>query len=191
MGGFMLRATFSVSLVLENFEFTDGNLDRVFEVLPDAVPSSIGGLTSLATPVEAADAEAAAFLLVELVGEIFPDAMAVRLDQDLVAISDIAARTERSRESVRLLVEGKRGPGGFPAPVGTVGDGIRVWPWASILGWFRDALGEDLGEHAVPPEVAAVVDAHLASRNQRLPRGYGGSLDPVMTSSEPPRAGAA
>ena len=37
-------------------------------------------------------------------------------DAGLVSMADIAARTRRTRESVRLLVAGERGPGGFPSP---------------------------------------------------------------------------
>lgn len=164
----MPTTTFNVSLVLDNIEFTDERLDRIFEALPDAVPANVGGVVTLTAPVQAPNAETAAFHLIETVGEVLPDAIVIRLDQDLVSIPDIAERAERSRESIRLLVEGKRGPGRFPAPVGTVGDGIRVWPWASVLGWFLNDLGEDLGEQAVPPEVAAVVDACLAARKQQL-----------------------
>lgn len=161
-----MATAFNVSIVLENIELTDHNLGRVFEALPDAVPAEIAGVVTITTPVEAPDAEAAAFHLVDVVGEVFPGAVASRLDQDLVSIRDIAERTDRSRESIRLLVEAKRGPGGFPSPVGTVGDGIRVWPWASVLEWFARGLGEDLGERAVPPESAAVVDAFLAARRR-------------------------
>jgi hypothetical protein len=166
-----MSISFNVTVVLDGVELTDRHLDHIFDELPDAVATDIGGLVTLTSPVDGPDAQAAAFRLVEIVGEVLPEAIVVRLDQDLVAISDIAARTARSRESIRLLVEGQRGPGGFPAPVGIVGDGIRVWPWASILDWFRDVLGEDLGEHAVPPAVAAMVDAHLATRRPSLARG--------------------
>jgi hypothetical protein len=159
-----MSATFNVSLVLDNFELCELNLTRLFGALPDAVPAAVGGVVTLTTPVVAADAKVAAFELVDVIGDLFPTAVVRRLDQDLVSISDIAERTERSRESVRLLVEGKRGPGGFPAPVGIVGDGIRIWPWAVVVEWFASRLDDDLGERGIPPEVAAVVDARLATR---------------------------
>ena len=42
----------------------------------------------------------------------------VRLaDAGLVSMADIATRMGRTRESVRLLIAGERGPGGFPLPV--------------------------------------------------------------------------
>lgn len=163
-----MPTTFNVSLVFDHLAFTDENLDLLFDVLPDAVPASIAGTVTVTSPIEAVDAEAASFALAETITETFPGAIAVRVDQDLVSIPDIAERTDRSRESIRLLVEGKRGPGGFPSPIGTVGDGIRVWPWATVVDWFATSLRHDLGEHVVPPEVAAVVDACLAARRRHL-----------------------
>ena len=93
-----------------------------------------------------------------------PAAVPLRVDQDLVSVSDIAQRVDRTRESVRLLVEAKRGPGRFPPPIGVVGDGTRVWPWAVVLEWFDKSLGVDLGENAVPPLTAAVLDVSFATR---------------------------
>lgn len=161
-----MTTTYNVSVVLEGVELTDATLDRLFSTLPDAVPADIAGLVTVTASIDASDPEAAAFALVDALHRAVPAAVAVRLDQDLVAIPDIAERTERTRESVRLLVEGKRGPGAFPLPVGTVGDGIRVWPWASVLDWFRNAYGVDLGERGIPPEVAAVVDSCLGARRR-------------------------
>jgi hypothetical protein len=167
-GGDLMPATFNVTLVVDNLELTDDNLDLLFDALPDALPADIAGLVTVASPIEAETSEAAAFALIDIVTDLFPDAVPSRLDQDLVSIPDIASRTDRTRESIRLLVDGKRGPGSFPMPVGTVGDGIRVWPWAVVLEWFAERMGEDLGELAIPPQTAAVVDACLAARRQRL-----------------------
>ena len=36
---------------------------------------------------------------------------------DIVTMAEIAERLDRTRESVRLLIAGRRGPGGFPPPV--------------------------------------------------------------------------
>jgi hypothetical protein len=101
---------------------------------------------------------------VERVSKAAPTAVPLRVDQDLVSVSDIARRLRRSRESVRLLVDAKRGPGGFPPPVGVVGDGIKVWPWSVVLEWSERVMGTDLAESAVPPLTAAVLDVSFASR---------------------------
>lgn len=161
-------ATYTVSLILENVELTDEVLDDLFAAIEDVVPSSIDRIVKVTAPVEATDDETAAFHLVDQLQAVLPQAVPVRLDQDLVSISDIAERTGRTRESVRLLVDGKRGPGEFPAPVGSVGDAIRVWPWALVVDWFRTALSEDLGERGVTPETAALLDACLAGKRRPL-----------------------
>jgi len=159
-------ATFTVSVVVDGLDLGNHDLDLIFEVLPDAVPASVAGIVSITSPIDAHSAENAAMLLVDEIRRMFPHAIPLRLDQDLVAIPDIAARMNRGRESVRLLVDGKRGPGGFPPPVGVVGDGIRVWPWAVVADWLAARLGFDTGERLVSPEVAARVDALLAEHRQ-------------------------
>ena len=54
---------------------------------------------------------------------------------DLVTMSEIAQRLDRSRESVRLLVAGERGPGGFPAPVSHLKARTRLWRWSEVAAW--------------------------------------------------------
>lgn len=155
--------TYTVSVVCQGVALSDEVLERLFNALGDVVPAERDGTVIITAQVEdSPDDLSAAMFLVEAIMDALPEAFVLRLDQDLVSVSDIAARTGRSRESVRLLVDGKRGPRGFPAPVGTVGDGIRVWPWASVLAWLRDKLGENLDEEAVSQESAALVDGSLA-----------------------------
>lgn len=158
--------TYTVSLIVENVELTDAVIDSLITAIEDVVPSAVGGVLKITAAVTAPDAETAAFHLVDQVATALPEAVPTRLDQDLVSITDIAERTDRTRESIRLLVDGKRGPGGFPAPVGTVGDSIRVWPWSVVVDWFRDCLGFDLGERGVDPAAAALVDACLAGKRR-------------------------
>lgn len=62
---------------------------------------------------------------------------------DAVTLQDIAQRTGRTYESVRLLSTGRRGAGGFPAPV-VEGAGVRVYSWGEVSRWFRDVHGEKL-----------------------------------------------
>jgi predicted DNA-binding transcriptional regulator AlpA len=165
-----------VSLVIDR-EPLDEVLDMLFERLPDAVVSSVDRSVTLVCPMAAPDDEGAVLGLIEQVRRIDPDLGVCRVEQDLVSIPDVAERSGRSRESVRLLVDGKRGPGTFPPPVGIVGNGIRVWPWSVVLAWFRDELGEDLGELGVRPETAAYVDAVLSGRV--------GASAPSIPRSEP------
>lgn len=67
----------------------------------------------------------------------------VRVEPDeLVNASAIAERMGRSRESIRLLVEHKRGPGGFPSPITWVASKHPLWRWSLVAQWFADRLGE-------------------------------------------------
>jgi len=80
--------------------------------------------------------------------------------RDAVTLTDAAQRLgRRTAESLRLLAEGKRGPGGFPAPVVDTGK-LRVYSFAEIAAWLREALDED-----VP---AASRELVLADRALRL-----------------------
>lgn len=58
---------------------------------------------------------------------------------DLVDLPEIAARVGRSRESIRLLAAGKRGPGDFPRSDG------GLYSWVMVRAWFAryapDAVG--------------------------------------------------
>ena len=62
-----------------------------------------------------------------------------RVEPDtLVTIADIAERLERSEESVRLLIVGKRGPGRLPVPVARLGRRkSRLWRWTDVLSWMN------------------------------------------------------
>jgi len=170
---------YRVAVVFEGLDLSeDPVVDALCGALPESVPAQINGITTVTMDVSATNAEQAVMELVGRVTEAVPTAQALRVDQDLVNINDIAERIGRSRESVRLLADGKRGPGTFPAPIGVVGDGIRVWPWAVVLEWFQSVQDVDVDEVGVLPEAAAVMDACFAARR---------SL-PSMTSQPWPHA---
>ena len=69
------------------------------------------------------------------------------VDPDLVSMAEIAQRVGRTRESVRLLVNGERGPGNFPSPVTNPSRSHRLWQWAEVERWlarFDDATAESI-----------------------------------------------
>ena len=63
-------------------------------------------------------------------------------DAGLVSMAGIAARTGRTREGVRLLIAGARGPGGFPPPVTDPRSRYRLWRWAEVEPWIAAHLGK-------------------------------------------------
>lgn len=91
-------------------------------------------------------------------------------DAGLASMADIARRTGRTRESVRLLVTGARGPGGFPAPVTDPRSRYRRWRWLDVSRWFAERLGND---------VAGTQDTLLAALSAGLEfRHYSRRLSP-------------
>lgn len=75
---------------------------------------------------------------------------------DLVTQSDIARRTDRSRQQIHQFVKGTRGPGGFPLPVGNLADGLPQWSWCEVAEWLHahGLLGEE--ERRAADDVAAI-----------------------------------
>jgi hypothetical protein len=111
--------------------------DRRAASLPDALATALSELTSA-----------------------LPEATIIRVHEyDLASMSDIAARAGRTPESVRLLVNGKRGPGGFPPAAGDLGGRMKIWRWADVAQWFEQALEEPLPDTSDSAFLQAFNDA--------------------------------
>jgi hypothetical protein len=88
---------------------------------------------------------------------------------------------------VRLLAEGRRGPGGFPQPISWVDARTRLWHWSDVANWFAEELGErvdDLDDAAL----IAALNASLETRN-RLAKlqqaGHRSAVAHIVGDSEP------
>jgi len=91
--------------------------------------------------------------------------------EDLVTLKEIAVRTGRTYESVRLLAVGRRGPGGFPSPMSA--SGWTLYSWAQVQPWFaHHAPASALDRDAVAVEHDRLIAAadHLV-RARALMRG--------------------
>ena len=85
--------------------------------------------------------------------------------EDLVSASAIAERTGRTRESVRLLIEGERGPGEFPPPVAWVDAKTRLWHWSDVANWFSDKFDQRVDD-VDDAQLIAALNASLETRNR-------------------------
>jgi predicted DNA-binding transcriptional regulator AlpA len=89
-----------------------------------------------------------------------PEVTVIRVHEyDLLTLGDIAGRSGRTTESVRLLMHGKRGPGAFPPAAGDLGGRSKVWRLAEVAQWFEDVLGEPLPDTADSAFLQAFNDA--------------------------------
>jgi hypothetical protein len=98
-------------------------------------------------------------------GQALPDAQVLRVEQDdLATMANVAKRAARTPESVRLLVNGKRGPGGFPPAAGRLDARTKVWRWSDVAEWFADTLDEPLPDTSDSAFLQAFNDALEISR---------------------------
>jgi hypothetical protein len=85
---------------------------------------------------------------------------------ELVSAADVAERTDRSRQSISSLVNGTRGPGGWPRPVA---GNVRspLWRWSDVAAWFEDFDGSQTVDRDEAAFVAALNELLAARRALR------------------------
>jgi len=101
-------------------------VDALVDWADDVTPEHEQGRTLLGFDREAtslAEALVSALRDVEAAGLVVGSVRS----EDLVTLKEIASRTGRTYESVRLLAAGKRGPGGFPGPMSSAGWTLYSW----------------------------------------------------------------
>lgn len=167
--------THEFTLIVEGTDLQDDStMDALFDAgCDDATVGRVAGVQYLDFDREAESFADAVFGATEAIERAVPGARVVHLEpDDLVSMSEIAHRTGRTRESVRLLISGDRGPGNFPAPATHFRKRQRMWRWQGVAGWFAQALGEPqtLGDPGTAQFVTAF-NAGLSWRqvDQQLP----------------------
>lgn len=151
-------STYTFTLILTNpSAVTPEFEDAVFEAgCADAALGQRSGVVYLQFDREAASFLDAVLSAIQDVNSM-PEAVVAHVEPDeLVTASDIAYRIGRTRESVRLLIEGTRGPGGFPVPVSGASDRrTRFWRWSEVAEWL-DEHGYTVSSTAEARVIAAV-----------------------------------
>lgn len=145
----------------------DGVIDALFEAgCDDALIGRTDCTQYLDFGREAETFEEAVFSAIADVESVAGIKVVRLADIGLLSMSDIATRTGRTRESVRLLIAGKRGPGGFPPPVTDPRRRNRMWWSDEVYRWFSESLGGQV-EHW-DSQVIAAVNAGLEFRRRLL-----------------------
>lgn len=133
------------TLIVEGPDLQDEvHLKALYEAgFADATIGRVGSIQYLDFDREADTFPDAVYSATEGIEEVVPQARVVHLEpDDLVTMSEIASRTERTRESIRLLITGDRGPGRFPAPATHFRSRQRMWRWQQVAVWFAENLCE-------------------------------------------------
>ena len=138
-------------------------IDALFEAgCDDALVGRTEGIQYIEFDREAAHLDDAILTAVADVEKV-PGVTVSRIaDAGLVSMADIAARTGRTREGVRLLVAGARGPGGFPPPVTDPRSRYRLWRWSEVERWVTTCLGKEAG--SFDNDVLTAINASLELR---------------------------
>ena len=134
-----MMTMFEFTLVLESkLSLSSSVEDSLFEAgLDDALVGSRDDVVFVDFEREGASFLEAVLVAIHQVESALPGALVRRVEPDeFVTAADIASRIGRTRESIRLLVAGKRGPGGFPAPVRGIASKQRLWMWSEVAGWL-------------------------------------------------------
>ncbi len=161
--------SFNFTLIFEGLDRLD---EDVVDVLYEAGCDDALFGERQATPFgefdrEAKDFSSAVLSAIRAVETAVAELRVVRVEpDDLVSLSVIASRTNRGRESIRLLASGKRGPGGFPEPLAWIDAKTRVWKWSNVAIWFNERLGEDVKLDAGAPQFIAALNGALEARRQ-------------------------
>ena len=160
-------STFHFTLIVDGPDLQDQPMnDRLFEAgCDDATVGSSDGVQYVDFDREAEALDDAILSAIDDLEKLEGVEVVRIADAGLASLADIAARVGRTRESVRLLVSGARGPGNFPKPVTDPRSRYRLWRWSDVAGWFNASRGEFPG--VADERLAAMYNAALELRHDR------------------------
>lgn len=139
-----------IPLIVRNVDLDDdATVEQLALNLSDFGWHETGGQVVATFYTTSSDPVAAAAAAALSIKRVFPQACIERVDEQLVSLADIAARSGLSHEAIRLWAAGKRRAAGapFPAPRAQVGQGrtvSKIWAWPEVLAWFKTHYCLDL-----------------------------------------------
>lgn len=130
--------TFTFALVLDGFHEPSPKIeDALYEAGCDDGILTFRGRTPVIEFDRQADCiELAISSAINDVEKADISAIVLRVEpDDLVNASEIARRTKKTREAIRLWIEGERGSGDFPPPMAILEQSI-LWSWQEVAAWL-------------------------------------------------------
>jgi hypothetical protein len=100
------------------------------------VPFASEGLSMFRVATSAMTAEQALKGLRLFLNDQLPQIRIIRIDPELVSLSQISEQIDVTREAVRLWARGERREG-FPTPYTSSGQSL-LWAWSQIFDWLSD-----------------------------------------------------
>ncbi|MBO0801595.1 MAG: hypothetical protein J2P25_00755 [Nocardiopsaceae bacterium] len=148
-------------------DFDDDHVvEKIAGNLSDLAWSMVDGVTWATLSIEYGDIVSKAIETAHRIEHALPGSRVDQLDEELVAVPDISARTKIHRETIRSWVTGTRGPGGFPLPKASLGGGdrgsMKVWRWADVNRWLDQTYSLGDGFHHPTEAQLAEINAYLA-----------------------------
>jgi predicted DNA-binding transcriptional regulator AlpA len=145
----------------------EDNLDAVLEATDGSAAAEFGSPWGNRVEFEW-EGDGFAGAVLDAIGRVHsvPGLLVLRVEPDqLVWAAEIAQRTGRSRQSIDLLVKGRRGNGDFPTPIAG-SNRNPLWRWLEVEEWFAKHEGRepDLDTALV---IGAINGALEARRNLR------------------------
>ncbi len=136
-----MKRNHEFTLVLRGSRTLEANLeDALFEAgCDDALLGVRNGVLYLDFDREGSSLEEA---VLSAVKDVLRSAAGLQISHvepdDLVSASEIARRLGKSREYVRLLIQGERGRGDFPTPRSGVTGHSCIWSWFAVARWLAE-----------------------------------------------------
>lgn len=178
----------SFTLYVEGLDVSsDADVDALHEAgCDDATVGARDGAAYAIFDREAASFSDALRSAIAAVLRALPQARIVRIEPgDLVTMATVASRCGRTRESIRLLANEGRGPGGFPPPVAYVDERTRLWYWPDVARWLNENRKARIEIDADAADLVAAMNAAFELRDHaaRLPSGDRALVGKVLEGS--------
>jgi len=118
-------------------ENTDGLEDALYQAgCNDALINYRNGIVCLDFDREANTLSNAIFSAINDIENAGIDAKVSHIEGTFVTLSEIAERTNFTKQAISLFIKGKRGSGHFPAPFSGVNSTSPIWKWKEVVAWM-------------------------------------------------------